>query len=424
MSPIMSPSRRTGAASRPGRNADRAVKLHDSIYQGRGYANTMMVLTAEGNVVIDTSWRLAARRHVRQLRAVSASPVRYIILTHSHGDHTGGIPLWEEAGTKIIANRESIEFRNYQVRLKRFLGWRNATQFGLRDQSFAVPDAGNYAAPEFRNAIYFDRRYDFTLGALDFEVHHTPGETPDHATVWIPAFRAAFIGDNYYESFPNIYSLRGTRTRPALDYTESLNKVLNLRPEILIPSHGPALFGEERIRQRLTRYRDAILYVHDAVVKGMNEGKDVYTLMREIRLPEALAEREVYGKVAWSVRGIYEGYAGWFDLNPSSLYGDPVSAIYPDLVRLAGGIEPVLEAAAERLRTGKLEDALRLTEVALGSAVANPAGLRLRLRVLHALRKRSESADPPNWVERNWLDSSIGEIRRVLLSARAAESHL
>ena len=53
--------------------------------------------------------------------------------------------------------------------------------------------------------------------------------------------------------------------------------------------------------------------MHDATVAGMNEGKDVFTLMREIKLPAELDIGETYGKVSWSVRGIYEGYVGWFD---------------------------------------------------------------------------------------------------------------
>src|SRR5437660_7820773 len=114
-----------------------------------------------------------------------------------------------------------------------------------------------------------------------------------------------------------MYTLRGTEPRPALDYINSLNKVLALKPEIVIPSHGLPLHGNAEITRQLTRYRDAIQYVHDAVVQGMNAGKDVYTLMREVRLPRELDLGENYGRLTWSVRGINEGYAGWLDLNPA-----------------------------------------------------------------------------------------------------------
>ena len=53
-------------------------------------------------------------------------------------------------------------------------------------------------------------------------------------------------GDNFYESFPNIYTLRGTQQRKALEYVDSLNKVLALKPEIVFPSHGEPIVGAEK----------------------------------------------------------------------------------------------------------------------------------------------------------------------------------
>ena len=47
---------------------------------------------------------------------------------------------------------------------------------------------------------------------------------------------------------------------------------------------------------------------HDQTVAGMNAGKDVYTLMREITLPPELDVGQGYGKVSWSVRAIWENY--------------------------------------------------------------------------------------------------------------------
>src|SRR5205814_5553158 len=108
---------------------------------------------------------------------------------------------------------------------------------------------------------------------------------------------------------------------------------------------GQPIRGREEVKRRLTRYRDAILFVHDATVKGMNEGKDVFTLMREIRLPAALDVGESYGKLTWSIRGIYEGYAGWFDGNPSTMYETPPRAAYPELVALAGGADAIAARA-------------------------------------------------------------------------------
>src|SRR5262249_53300702 len=168
-------------------------------------------------------------------------------------------------------------FMHYQARLDGFFARRNAAQFA-RPLPAARPWPGNLGG-KIEPTILFGDRYDFELGGLRFEILHTPGETPDHATVWIPRYKAAFVGDNYYRAFPNLYTLRGTQPRWALEYVASLNKVLALKPEILLPSHGLPLRGNAEITRHLTRYRDAIQYVHDEVVKGMNAGKDAYTLM-------------------------------------------------------------------------------------------------------------------------------------------------
>ena len=221
----------------------------------------------------------------------------------------------------------------YTERLAGYFARSNVAQFGGVSGAGAAKRAT--AAVEANRAdptVLFDKTHTFTVGDTTFELLHTPGETPDHLTVWIPKLRAAFVGDNFYESFPNLYTLRGTRPRWALEYVESLNRVLALEPELVLPSHGPAIRGRDEIRRQLSRYRDAILYVHDATVKGMNEGKDVVTLMREITLPKELEIGESYGRLTWSIRGIYEGYVGWFDGNVSTMFG-PASQAYSEIVR-------------------------------------------------------------------------------------------
>jgi glyoxylase-like metal-dependent hydrolase (beta-lactamase superfamily II) len=288
---------------RTGEGQQAAVRVNDAIYLAYGFGNTFLVTTSAGNVVIDTSSVVRAPRAKELLQRENAGPIKYIVLTHAHGDHAGGVPLWKAADTQVIVQKEHYEFVNYQTRLAGFFAERNAAQFNFpRPQTGRW--SGNYGA-KIDATVQFDDRYEFTLGDTNFELMSTPGETPDHLTVWIPKYRAAFVGDNYYESFPNIYTLRGTKPRWALDYIASLDKVLALKPELLLPSHGEPVRGNAEITRRLTQYRDAIAYVHDAVVRGMNEGKDVFTLMHEIKLPPELVVGEGYGNLIWSIRGIY-----------------------------------------------------------------------------------------------------------------------
>ena len=147
----------------------------------------------------------------------------------------------------------------------------------------------------------------------------------------------------------------------------------------------------------------------------MNQGKDVYSLMREIRLPQELNVGEGYGWISWSVRGIYEGYVGWFDANPVSMYAESPESVYPELVAMAGGADKVIEQAQPLLEQGELVKALRLAEAALLADPHNRSALELRLTVLSQLRQ-----DSSNLNESGWLNFGIRQTQRRLEQVEAA----
>ncbi|MCY3816584.1 MAG: MBL fold metallo-hydrolase, partial [Gammaproteobacteria bacterium] len=77
----------------------KGVKVTDRIYMATDMSRTFLVVTPAGNVVIDTTTRDSAPRHYQVLREMSSAPVKYILLTHAHEDHVGGVHLWKEEGT-------------------------------------------------------------------------------------------------------------------------------------------------------------------------------------------------------------------------------------------------------------------------------------------------------------------------------------
>jgi alkyl sulfatase BDS1-like metallo-beta-lactamase superfamily hydrolase len=388
-------------------NQTEATKVTDRIYMASGFGNTFLVKTDDGNVIIDTSLPTQAPKHHGHLKKISAAPTRYIIFTHAHEDHTGGAGRWKEDDTKVIAQRGFVEHRKYQDRLAIFFAHRNAAQFGF-DSKRLVEMARTHRA-SVEPTILFDEKYEFEQGGVKFELFHTPGETPEHLTVWLPQYKAAFVGDNFYDSFPNLYTLRGTRPRWALEYVDSINKVLALKPEILLPSHGDPIVGAEKIKAALTKYRDAIKYVHDETVKGMNEGHDVYRIMHDVKLPAELDIGDAYGKVSWSVRGIYEGYVGWFDGDPATMYDESPTEAELELVQMAGGAEPVAARANKLVDEGQPVRGLRLAHLSILADPKCHLAAHARAEALKALLAKSRNSN-----ERGWLTSAL----------RHAEEHL
>ena len=395
------------AACALGQDDEKPVKINDAISMVPATGNVYLVKTSAGDVLIDTAIAEIAGEVKKVFDREPHGSIKYIILTHAHADHIGGISLWKQPDTQIVAQSNYIEFVHYVARLDGFFVPRNAAAFNRPAQA-AKPWAGNFAGKVEPN-ILFDESYQFTLGGVEFDLFSTPGETPDHLTVWIPKYKAAFIGDNYFgittaepNSFPNLYAIRGTKPRWALDWIKSLDTVLALKPEIVLNGHGDPIVGNAEITRRLTRYRDAIQYVHDETVKGMNAGKDVYTLMREIKLPPKYDLTEIFGKVSWSVRGIYDGYAGWYDGNPTSMYELPPSSVYPSLVKLAGGPEPLAKLALEKIEAGKPVEALHVTDVILAYDQNNAAALNVRIKAMEYLKQHTQ-----NRVESGWLDYGI-----------------
>jgi alkyl sulfatase BDS1-like metallo-beta-lactamase superfamily hydrolase len=117
--------------------------------------------------------------------------------------------------------------------------------------------------------------------------------------------------------------------------------------------------GKDLIKTEVTAIRDAIVYVHDETVKGMNEGKGLHTLMQEIALPAECELGQGYGKVSWSVRAIWESYAGWFHhKSTTELYSVPQQSVHTDLLELAGA-QALIERARLKFEAGKSEQAVK-----------------------------------------------------------------
>ncbi|WP_084198291.1 MBL fold metallo-hydrolase [Halioglobus japonicus] len=266
-------------------------QLADSVYQATGVGNVMMIVTDEGNVLFDAGLVLQTPKQLGALRQVSDAPIKKIILSHSHADHIGGTRFFAEEGTEIIAHKHFEEEQRYLMELEPYQYQRNSTLFPWMPAWEDRPDIAMMRYGGIMPDVIVDdyKVHSFTLGGIEFQVIGTPGaEGADNVVLWLPEQKILFSGDFFgpqFPQFPNVFTMRGEKIRKPIEYVKSLDVLLQLPIETVVPSHLDPTTGAAQISADMTRIRDAVQYVHDETVAGMNAGKDVYQLMREIKLP-------------------------------------------------------------------------------------------------------------------------------------------
>lgn len=352
-------------------------KIHFAI--GFGIANSIMVEGDKGNIIIDASDSVFEAEKIYSLFSQkNSNPIKAIIYTHNHGDHTFGTAFYvnnQDEKPQIIAHEDT----DYYVQrimgiLNPIITERSNRMFGtlLSDEDLINVGIGpslnvaksptGYIKPN----VTFKDYLELDIAGIKIELFHAPGETNDQLFVWLPEHKALLPGDNVYKTFPNLYTIRGTTHRDVVGWVNSIDHMKNFDAEYLFPSHTKPIIGKENIEEILTIYRDAIQYIHDQTIRLMNEGLYPDQIAELIKLPEHIANSpylyEFYGTVRWSVKSIFNGYLGWFSGNPSEL--DPLSrkerAIR--MSKLAGGDKALLEQLYSAVENEDMQWALELSD--------------------------------------------------------------
>lgn len=400
--------------------APAAIDVGAGVWCSPGMSNAYLITTSDGRIVVNTGLWFEARVHKRNFDAVSTAPTRYIVLTQSHPDHTGGVDRFREDGTEVVAHASCLVCQADDHRIHGFRIHRSLPFFAavmgrpgyVRGDPVEVPPPPESVVPD---RTFTDRDV-LELGGRRVELLSTPGgESADSLVVWLPAERVALVGNLFsalFGHFPNLVTMRGDRMRSALAFVDSVQRVIELEPEVLLLGHHGPVLGAARVRGECERIRDAVQRVHDATAAAMNRGDDVWTAMREVRPPDELTLGEGYGRVDWSVRAIWEQYAGWFHQRSTlEMYGVPPEHGYAQVVALAGGPDAVATRAAQEVHGGDPLVAVRLCEMALA---ADP-GHREALEAYAAAHERLLDAHGRTnfWLTR-WLEGEIAGARNRL----------
>ena len=185
--------------------------------------------------------------------------------------------------------------------------------------------------------------------------------------------------------------------RPIAEWISSLEKAIALKPAYLVPGHSDAVIGEDKVMEVLTNYHAGVKSVYEQTIACINQGKTVEEAVQIVKLPENLAKlkylKEYYGRVDWSVRGIYQGAIGWYDGNGANLIPLPSSYRAKELVKLAGGADKILARAIELQKAGEDQLAIELCEVVIQ---ANPNDKTAHIIKAVSLEKMAMNADNLN----------------------------
>jgi alkyl sulfatase BDS1-like metallo-beta-lactamase superfamily hydrolase len=397
---------RTAQLVRSGQRQIAAIDRGDGIWESRGVGNSYLVTTAAGDVLVNAGTLADARRGKALFAAVSANNVRLVVLTQSHANQYGGLEVYKTPDTEVIAHRLYLAERadaealsaHYRRGSRRIFGSITGRTEDMVPTIEVQPDRP-----------IGDEGYAFELGGRRFELIWTPGgETRSAIIVWLPQDRVAIVGNLFgplFGNHPNLNTLRGDRPRSAMEFVHSVRRLRSLRPVRILTGHE-VIEGEEHIQAETARIADAVQWVHDRTVEGMNAGQDLRSLMREIRTPQDLTLTEEYGKLAWNVRAIWHEYTGWFDptRGTTELYGVPPSSVAAALAELAGGAERIAERAREFVLHGEPLEALHLLDIALAVDAASMLARQVKRDALLLLDHQTGGR---NLWERRWIASEI-----------------
>ena len=350
-----------------------------------GLANVIAVATDDGLVLVDTGSELTAAAVHQQVRAWSAAPVHTAIYTHGHVDHVMGTARFEAEAPLRVVGHEAIAARF--ARYQRSAGWNSA----INQRQFRMPGLRwptQYRVPD----LTYRDRLDLDVGGTRLELHHHRGETDDHSVVWIPHARVLCTGDLFIWAAPNCGNPQKVQ-RYVGEWADALDAMRGLGAELLLPGHGPPIFGADRVAQALADTAALLHSLHDQVLALMNQGARLDDVVASVVVPaELLARpylRPVYDDPAFILRSVWRQYGGWWDGNPARLLPPPDRALAAEVAALAGGAVALAARADAAAGRGDLALACQLVEWAHQADPAD-AGVRARRAALYQQRAASQ----------------------------------
>ncbi|MFW9905803.1 MAG: MBL fold metallo-hydrolase [Candidatus Thorarchaeota archaeon] len=200
-----------------------SISEHTCMVKGeRPHGNVGGVTLENFTVAIDTTGNLRGGKIFRKkLEEYYNLPIKYVILTHCHGDHING-------------------------------------RQAFRDVEFLISHYIPTAKGRFQNPLFIKDRYSIQDGSYDVQIYHTGGHTVGSMFVHFAAEKIVFAGDLIFENlFP---PFGGDPTCNPELWFKALEKIKKLKPNIIVPGHGRSLTGDKIINHisNLQKLRSSI----------------------------------------------------------------------------------------------------------------------------------------------------------------------
>ncbi|TFF97804.1 MAG: MBL fold metallo-hydrolase [Promethearchaeota archaeon] len=393
------------------------------------FGNVGIIETNEGLVMFDIALKQYGPRNFKTLRSITQKPIKYLIYSHGHFDHCFGFePFITEINEKgwdmpeIVAHQNVVKrFKKYQM-LDEYHKWLNAQQFGsVMGKQDEVVSPNDVLNP----TILLDgmHPYTFELGGTEFEVNHDIGETDDSSWLWVPEKELICTGDLMVSSYPNVGNPYKVQRYPK-GWAIAMENMMEKDAKYIIPGHGKLIKGKEKVKDVLQITAEAMHFVHDEVVKRMNEGKwfeQIFHEMLEI-YPEKFKTHEylkpLYGSYRFAIHAVYRLYHGWYDTgNPTDLFPAKSNEIARELLKL-NNPNKYLQHAESLYNNNEFQLALHILDIVIKAGELIEKDLLLDALALKRRILKDKVKKEPSFIVRNILTNGANQIKTKIKSLK------
>jgi len=393
--------------------------VHPGVHVIGAIGNAFALETEEGFIQVDTGANARmARGILENLRTISDAPVYAIVYSHGHNGYNQGTGAFLEAAQERGEPRPRIiAHENLPKRYRRYEETAPLQQY-LNSLQFRLPTNRPLVRPTyFYPDVTFSDLLSLHLGTRTVELLWAPSETDDSIAVWLPEEQVLYGGPAVITACINVGTPLRT-LRDAVRWAETLDKMIALRPEVLIPSYGPTVKGADEIQKMLGNMAAGLRYLRREVVKRMNRHMTDVQIIHDITYPPEYFEQPwsapVYGCPEMIVRDIYRSENGWWDRNPTNLHPAQPDEAAKAVLAAIGDKKLVLEKARAHRDAGEVQLALHVIDLlalAPGEDEEVLEAKKLKSELLHLRSKDVPSIVSTNLYlsEADRLDAETGK---------------